>query len=164
VATLGATQTLTAKTLTSPIINAATVGTSFTPTTSDGAALGSASLMFSDLFLASGAVINWNNGDVSLTHSANRLDFAGATVYTMDGDLYLSAPFHTFNNIATTAGGHTSAGVTFGSANVGIYWGSGAPTITGVQGSLYIRTDGGANTRLYSNTNGSTGWAAITSA
>lgn len=45
--------------------------------TSDGAALGSTSKMWSDLFLASGAVINFNNGDVTLTHSANLLTLAG---------------------------------------------------------------------------------------
>lgn len=47
------------------------------PTVSDGAALGSTSFMWSDLFLASGAVINFNNGDVTATHSANTLAFAG---------------------------------------------------------------------------------------
>ena len=32
------------------------------PSTSDGNALGTSSLMFSDLFLASGSVVNFNNG------------------------------------------------------------------------------------------------------
>lgn len=48
-----------------------------TPSASDGAALGTASLMWSDLFLASGAVINLNNGDVLLTHSADLLTLTG---------------------------------------------------------------------------------------
>jgi len=48
--------------------------------TSDAFALGSATKMWSDLFLASGAVINFNNGDVTITHSANALAFAGGTV------------------------------------------------------------------------------------
>ncbi len=38
--------------------------------TSDGAALGSATKMWSDIFLASGAVVNFNNGNATLTHSA----------------------------------------------------------------------------------------------
>lgn len=50
------------------------------PHSSDGAALGTSSLMFSDLFLASGAVINFDNGDVTATHSANALAFAGGTI------------------------------------------------------------------------------------
>lgn len=55
------------------------------PTASDGAALGSSSLMYSDLFLASGAVVNFNAGDVTITHSANTLAFAGAVSgYTFD--------------------------------------------------------------------------------
>ena len=49
------------------------VENALTPGTSDGIALGTTSLMWSDLFLASGAVINLNNGDVTLTHSANTL-------------------------------------------------------------------------------------------
>jgi CRISPR/Cas system-associated exonuclease Cas4 (RecB family) len=57
------------------------------PTASDGAALGTSSLMWSDLFLASGGVINFNNGDVTITHSANALAFAGATTYSFDDDL-----------------------------------------------------------------------------
>lgn len=50
------------------------------PSTNDGAALGSTSLMWSDLFLASGGVINFNNGDVTVTHSANQLDIDGGVV------------------------------------------------------------------------------------
>ncbi len=45
--------------------------------TSDAFALGSATKMWSDLFLASGSVINWDNGDVTLTHSANKLGIEG---------------------------------------------------------------------------------------
>ena len=41
--------------------------------TSDAAALGSTTKMWSDLFLASGGVINFNNGNVTLTHSAGLL-------------------------------------------------------------------------------------------
>ena len=58
------------------------VENALTPGTSDGTALGTTSLMWSDLFLASGSVINLNNGDVTLTHSANTLTVAGGTLAT----------------------------------------------------------------------------------
>ena len=49
------------------------------PATNDAGALGTATESWSDLFLASGGVINWDNGDVTATHAANALAFAGAT-------------------------------------------------------------------------------------
>jgi len=56
------------------------VENALTPGTNDGIALGTTSLMWSDLFLASGAVINFNNGNVTMTHSADTLTVVGATV------------------------------------------------------------------------------------
>lgn len=44
---------------------------------SDAFALGSATKMWADLYLALGAVINFNNGDVTITHSADTLTIAG---------------------------------------------------------------------------------------
>jgi len=49
-----------------------TASTAFVPDASDGAALGTSSLEFSDLFLADGAVINFGDDqDITLTHSAD---------------------------------------------------------------------------------------------
>lgn len=53
-------------------------GTAWRTTANDQAALGSAALSFSDLFLASGGVINWNNGDYTLTHASSVLHTSGA--------------------------------------------------------------------------------------
>lgn len=66
------------------------------PTTNDGVSLGDGSNSFSDLFLASGGVINFNNGDVLVTHSSGIL-----TVGT--GDLRV-----------TTAGTNSASVVTVG--------------------------------------------------
>ena len=48
------------------------------PATNDGGSLGISGTAWADLFLASGAVINFNAGDVTVTHSSNTLTFAGA--------------------------------------------------------------------------------------
>ncbi len=71
------------------------INTSLIPGTSDGAALGSTAKMWSDLFLASGAVINFNNGDVTLTHSAGTLTLAGGTLVLPNSGLQIgsSNPF-----------------------------------------------------------------------
>lgn len=68
------------------------------------------------------------------------------------------------NQTAVTAGGATSDYIGVSStAALGIYWGSGAPTVSAGQGSLYIRTDGSStSTRMYINTTGSTTWTPVT--
>lgn len=48
------------------------------PNTSDAGTLGAFDHMWSDAFWASGAVHNWNNGDATLTHSADLLTLGGA--------------------------------------------------------------------------------------
>lgn len=67
---------------------------------------------------------------------------------------------------ATPAGGSTSARLLLGTtAGFGIYYGSGAPTVSAAQGSLYLRSDGSStSTRMYVNTNGATTWTAVTTA
>ena len=65
---------------------------------------------------------------------------------------------------AVVAGG-AAAFLATTTANLGIFVGSGAPTVSAAQGSLYIRTDGSStSTRLYVNTNGTTGWTNVTTA
>lgn len=50
-----------------------TANTGLMPDANDGAYIGSATVSFSDLFLASGGVINWANGNATLTHSTGLL-------------------------------------------------------------------------------------------
>ena len=52
----------------------------FVPVETDGGALGSAGLNWSDLFLDSGAVVNFDNGVVTLTHASNKLTVDGGDV------------------------------------------------------------------------------------
>lgn len=64
--------------------------------------------------------------------------------------------------IAPVAGGDAAVLMT-STAGLGIYVGSGVPTVSAAKGSLYLRTDGTTtNDRAYINTNGSTTWTALT--
>ena len=88
---LVSTDTLTNKTLTSPVINTGTFGTSILPVSADGTALGSATKEFSDLFLADSSTIQFGNDqDTTLTHtdgtgltlnSTNKLCFNDASQF-----------------------------------------------------------------------------------
>jgi len=66
-----------------------TFGASILVSADDGGAIGASGTAFSDLFLASGAVINFNSANVTVTHSANKLAVLGSssadTVLTIDG-------------------------------------------------------------------------------
>lgn len=53
------------------------INTALVPSTTDGLALGNTALMWSDLFLASGAVLNFNNGNYTITHSSGALEASG---------------------------------------------------------------------------------------
>lgn len=62
--------------------------TALLPLINDGATVGSATLSFSDVFLAEGGTINWDNGDVVITQTNNILTFSGATTrYEFDAVL-----------------------------------------------------------------------------
>lgn len=51
--------------------------TSVVPDATDGASLGTSSVMWSDLYLASGGVINFSNGNLQLNHSTGLLTLSG---------------------------------------------------------------------------------------
>jgi hypothetical protein len=72
-----------------------TATTAFVPDASDGAALGTSALEFSDLFLADGAVINFGDDqDVTLTHVADTGLLLGGTgkLQFSDSSQYIYAP------------------------------------------------------------------------
>ena len=75
-----------------------------------------------------------------------------------DGELFVAG------GRATTAGGADAINIG-ASAALKIAWGSGAPTYTAPQGSVYMRTDGSStSTRLYVNTDGAGTWTNVTTA
>ncbi len=71
------------------------INTSLISDTDNTDALGSATIGWSDLFLGTGAVINFVNGDVTLTHSADTLTLAGGVLVLPDTGLTIgvSVPF-----------------------------------------------------------------------
>jgi len=222
-----------------------TFGSTITPTSDDGAALGTTALEWSDLFLASGGVINFAAGDVTVTHSTNTLtvsggeliaaggltagdgtgapllgvsgaagnsrgvslETAGSTRWTVvagsvaesggnagsdfainyhgDDGVYVDTPLTitrstgvinlfkglssttgvtAYNATAIPAGGTAGVGYKFSStSNFGVFFGSGAPTLSAAKGSLYLRSDGsGVSDRAYINTDASATWTPIT--
>lgn len=89
---IGQTTNLPVNFITNNVTKARLSGSVFSPGADDGTALGSTSLKWSDLFLASGGVINWNNGGVTLTESSDNLFFAGAsTGYVFDKSVTISS-------------------------------------------------------------------------
>lgn len=79
------------------------VANNILPTANDGASLGLSGQAFSDLFLASGAVINFDASDVTITHSTNALTIAGAgNGVTLDA----------FSTTGATAGWNSVGGLT----------------------------------------------------
>lgn len=136
--TVGGTQSLSAKTLVSPVIStgltasgsaantfAGSTGTFITstgantfkgsahnfdallrPTTDDGAALGDTTHHFSDLFLATGAVLNFNNGNVAVTHSSGILTMG-------TGELRITTPGTNAASVPTLGSTSTMSNKTF---------------------------------------------------
>lgn len=119
---------------------------------------------------ASGGVV-YNNGGV-LTADSGLTKAAGATgLVTAGGGINAAQRIATSTTVligagnGITPGGSTAIGINFANvANFGIFVGSGAPTISAAQGSLYLRSDGTSTTRAYINVDGSTTWTAITTA
>lgn len=87
-----------------------------------------------------------------------------ATVYGVTGDF--TGRVHAYSGTAIPAGGTAGAGLRLSStSNFGVFFGSGAPTLSAAKGSLYLRSDGTTtNDRAYINTDGGTTWTALTTA
>jgi hypothetical protein len=82
------------------------------------------------------------------------------------GTLLTATAATILDGTAIPAGGTAGAGYKLSStANFGIFFGSGAPTLAAAKGSLYMRSDGSSTaTRMYINTDGSTTWTNVVTA
>lgn len=97
---------------------------------------------------------------------ASTLQAVTATTVTASTSVSTAGAVSAYTGTAVPAGGTAGVGVKMSStSNLGVFFGSGAPTLAAAQGSLYLRTDGSStSTRLYVNTNGTTGWTNVTTA
>ena len=76
--------------------------------------------------------------------------------------LALTGALTAFSGTSIPAGGTAGSGLKFSStANFGVFFGSGAPTLSAARGSVYLRSDGSSTTGVYTNTDGSTAWSAL---
>ena len=119
---------------------------------------------------------NITGGNILGGANVNATTHTGATVSVTGnvtgGNIISSAVISSAGNArilsgtAVPAGGTAGAGYLMSSTtNLGVFFGSGAPTLSAAQGSLYLRTDGSTtNDRMYVNTNGSSTWTAVTTA
>lgn len=107
---------------------------------------------------------NSGTGKAVITGTSGALTVPG--VLTNAGGYTSVAGAQLYSGTAVPAGGTAGSGLKVSSvANLGIFFGSGAPTLSAAQGSLYLRTDGSStSTRLYVNSTGSTTWVNFTSA
>lgn len=95
---------------------------------------------------------------------------AGADVFTVSNGGAIAGASGSFtgtsrilNAASAPSGGTAGFGYKFGTGNFGIFWGTGAPTLVALKGSLYLRDDGSGTTdRAYIATDSAGTWTALT--
>lgn len=157
------TQSLTNKTLTSPSITGGTISNATVNVDSVAGYTAAGIGTVYGMAISSGNITGAVSVGGALTASST-LAVTGATTLSSTLATTGQASFQT--SVAPAAGGANTSGIKMSStANLGIFFGSGAPTLSAAQGSLYMRTDGSStSTRLYINSNGSTTWTNVTTA
>lgn len=113
------------------------------------------SLAAYNLKLSSSGGLQWTAGDAAAGQDTNISRQAAGRLVIMGAT-------------ALPAGGSANLGLCFSSTSAfGVYVGSGVPTLSAAQGSLYLRSDGSSTTtRAYINNSAGSGttWTAITTA
>lgn len=146
-------QTLTNKILTSPTINSPIItNANITTDLVSGFTISNTGTIYG---------IGVSTGNVTLPGTAA---ITGAA--TLSSTLGTVGQISTQTALAPPAAGATTAGIKLSStANLGLFFGAGAPTFTAAQGSVYMNTSGSTTaTRLYVNTTGSNVWTNFVSA
>jgi len=166
--------TIGATTATTIVGTTITANTGFVPDVNDGAYLGQSGTGFSDLFLASGAVINFDAGASTITHSANTLTIGGsgatalalgANNLTMTGSLGATGAGKLtkiwsvdaeFTNLPTINGGTLATALSLSS-----YATLASPTFTGTVTLPTVQL-GEASIKLDDTLSGDETWSGIT--
>lgn len=117
-------------------------------------------------FGASNSLVIFTDSAVTSGSTANSVQMrVGGNTSTQERFRLNTTGLQLLPQFAIPAGGTADNGLEFSStAHFGEFFGSGVPTLSAAQGSLYLRSDGGANTGLYLNTTGSTTWVPLISA
>lgn len=97
------------------------------------------------------------SGGLTTFITTNGFYVYGRNLFVQGGSVYAE------NTLAIPAGGSAGHGVLVSeTANFGMFFGSGAPSLSAAKGSIYLRSDGsGVNDRMYVNTDGSTTWTSL---
>ena len=111
--------------------------------------------------------INQSTGTVTTTATfgtATSVTSLAATGSVTAASLSATGNVTADSNVALVAGGASAFIATNTAVGMGVYIGSGAPTVAAAKGSIYLRSDGSStSTRLYVS-DGSTTWIAVTTA
>jgi hypothetical protein len=129
------------------ILDGVAVSGNLTPVSNNTPTLGTTALNWADLFLGSGALINFNNGDVVLTHSAGILTMG-------TGDLRVTTAGANTASVVTVGGAQTLTSKTLTSPvlNTGITGtaiASSANITTGTDNTLIVTPDGLAGSTIF---------------
>lgn len=111
-------------------------GSSISPSSNDGSSIGTTSLGWSDLFLASGSVVNFANNDYTITHST--------AVLTFSNDLRISSVGSNNNSVPTLTSSSTITNKRM-TKRTGNTASSGTPTINTDTTDKYLLTALAAN-------------------
>jgi hypothetical protein len=139
------------QTVDSPTFAGVTLSAAALPSTNDAAALGSASLSWSDLFLASGGVINWNNGSVTLAEASGSLQLNKNLTLQQTEDTVWNESFTTgvfsgisIKNDSTTVG--SASGIVFWNRTTSVASGGIMQVLAGANDAdTYYSVEGGSH-------------------